>query len=153
MKSSELKQLIKEEIISILSEDIKYKSFEKGEKVKSGDFEGEIVGNEASPGVLLYKIKDSDGKIKSFKSTEIDKIDDLSEDNSELTVEPGKYKLSWTDDDESGVDKEEVEVTQDMIDDAKKHNANDYWFWKVLASKYSHSSSQSIRIRTAEKID
>jgi len=77
----------------------------------------------------------------------------LSEDNSELTVEPGKYKLSWTDDDESGVDKEEVEVTQDMIDDAKKHNANDYWFWKALASKYSHSSSQSIRIRTAEKID
>ena len=79
MKSSELKQLIKEEIVSILSEDVKYKSFKKGEKVKSGDFEGEIVGNEARRGVLLYKIKDSKGNIKSFPSTNIDKISNLNE--------------------------------------------------------------------------
>ena len=152
MKSSELKQLIKEEIVSILSEDMEYRSFEKGDKVKAHGIEGTIVGNEARRGVLLYKIKDSKGNIKSIPSIEIDKINDLNEDNSELTVEPGKYKLSWTDDDESGVDEIEVEVTQDMIDDAKKHDANDYWFWKTLASKYSHSSPQSIRIRTAEKI-
>ena len=74
----------------------------------------------------------------------------LNEDNSELTVEPGKYKLSWTDDDESGVDEIEVEVTQDMIDDAKNHDSNDYWFWKALAGE--HSSSSSVRVRTAKKL-
>ena len=79
MKPSELKQLIKEEIVSILSEDVKYKAFKKGEKVKSGDFEGEIVGNEARRGVLLYKIKDSKGNIKSFPSINIDKISNLNE--------------------------------------------------------------------------
>ena len=46
----------------------------------------------------------------------------LNEDNSKLTVTPGKYKLSWMDDDESGVDEEEVEVTQDMIDDAENND-------------------------------
>ena len=150
MKRSQLKQLIKEEIVSILSEDMEYRSFEKGDKVKAHGIEGTIVGNEARRGVLLYKIKDSKGNIKSIPSIEIDKINDLNEDNSELTVEPGKYKLSWTDDDESGVDKEEVEVTQDMIDDAKNHYSNDYWFWKALAGE--HSSSSSIRVRTAKKL-
>jgi hypothetical protein len=109
MKSSELKQLIKEEIVSILSEDVKYKSFKKGEKVKSGDFEGEIVGNEARPGLLLYKIKDSKGNIKSIPSTNIDKIDDLSENENYTpggfmgdekkpwkSLPAGKYEITYT---------------------------------------------------------
>ena len=179
MKSSELKQLIKEEIISILREEEdwfakKYppKKLTPREKLDlmGGTFLDKVNSMRDMDYDQLTALRDHPLFSKHFQSkkyeiggyismakktgkTYNDQIKDrgLNEDNSKLTVTPGKYKLSWMDDDESGVDEEEVEVTQDMIDDAEKNDANDHWFWKSLAGELSPSSS--VRVRTVKKLN
>jgi len=76
----------------------------------------------------------------------------LSEERlkDQVPTEPGKYKIEYTVDKESGADLDVVTVTQEDIDNASKFGTSSLNFWKGLID--NHLFGRGDRVMNVEKM-